>query len=99
MAAIAVVELNADINFVAATEAGDTIVSGVRNGNHVLDGVFLLVNNGSGDEIDVTVDGTVYAVPDGEIHALPANGGINPGRALTVTYEDHTTVTVAAFRT
>ena len=99
MAAIAVSELNADIAFVAATGGGDTIVSGIENANHVLDGVYLLVNNGGASPITVTLNGTLFTVPDGEIHALPANRGVYPGSVLAVAYSAATSVTVAAFRT
>lgn len=98
MAAITVRELNSDITFVAANAGGDTIVSGINNAGHVLDGVFLLVNNG-GASITVTVGGIGYTVGAGDIQALPANKGVYPGTVLTVTYSSVTTVTVAAFRT
>jgi hypothetical protein len=99
MAAIAVSELNADIAFVAANAGGDTVVSGIDNANHVLDGVFLLVNNAAVAEITVTVGGVAHTVGAEEIHALPANKGVYPGTVLAVTYSAVTTVTVAAFRT
>jgi len=99
MAAIAVSELNADVAFVAANAGGDTIASGIENANHVLDGVYLLVNNGGASPITVTLDGVEYTVPDAEIHALPANRGVYPGSVLAVAYSAVTTVTVAAFRT
>jgi len=99
MAAIAVSEVNADIAFVAANAGGDTIVSGTENANHVLDGVFLLVNNAAVAGITVTVGGIAYTVGAEEIQALPANKGVYPGTVLAVTYSAVTTVTVAAFRT
>lgn len=99
MAAITVVELNADIAFVAANAGGDTVVSGIDNANHVLDGVYLLVNNADASGHTVTIDGTAFTVPAGEIHALPANKGVYPGTALSVTYDGVTSLTVAAFRT
>ena len=99
MAAITVSELNTDVAFVAANAGGDTVLSGTTAGSHSLAGVFLLVDNGGGAPITVTIDGVEYTVPDGEIHALPANRGAYPDRALTVAYSAVTTVTVAAIRT
>lgn len=99
MAAIAVSELNADISFVAATAGGDTVLSGIENAQHVLDGVFVLVDNGDTGPHVVTVNGIAYTVPNGEIHALPANRGVYPGSSIAVTYDGVTSVTVAAFRT
>jgi hypothetical protein len=99
MAAIAVSEVNADIAFVAANAGGDTIPSGIENANYQLDGVFLLVNNGGVASITVTLGGVVFTVPDGEIHALPANRGVYPGTSLAVAYSAVTSVTVAGFRT
>jgi hypothetical protein len=99
MAAIAVSETNADVPLVAANAGGDTVLSGTVAGNHQLDGVFLLVNNGGASPIDVTVDGREFTVPDGELHLLPCNRGVYPGRALAVTYSAATSVTVGAVRT
>ena len=99
MAAISVVETNADIALVAANAGGDTVLAGTEAGNHVLDGVFVLVNNGGASPITVTVGGIPFTVPDGELHAVPANRGVYPGKAIAVTYSAATSVTVGAFRT
>ena len=99
MAAVSVVEINADLSFVAATAGGDTVVSGTVGANHQLDGVYLLVNNADTGAHIVTIDGHAYTVGAGEIHALPCNRGVYPGKALAVTYDGVTSVTVAAFRT
>lgn len=99
MAAISVVEVNADIALVAANAGGDTVLSGTEAGNHQLDGVFVLVSNGGASPITVTIDGTAFTVPDGEMHALPANRGVYPGQAVSVAYSAVTSVTVGAFRT
>lgn len=99
MAAITVSEVNADINLVAANAGGDTVLSGIENANHVLDGVFVLVNNGGASPITATVNGVGYTVAAGELHALPANRGVYPGRTVAVTYSAVTSVTVGAFRT
>lgn len=99
MAAITVAEVNEDLSFVAANAGGDTVLSGTVNANHQLDGVFLLVDNGDAASHTITIDGTDYVVPAGEIHALPCNRGVYPGQALDVTYDAVTSVTVAALRT
>jgi len=99
MAAIAISEVNTDIAFVAANAGGDTVLAGTVAGNHELDGVFVLVNNAGAAARTVTIGGRAYTVPDGEIHALPANRGVYPGRPLAVTYSAVTSVTVAAVRT
>ena len=99
MAAIAVSDLNADVAFVAANAGGDTVLSGTAAGDWVQSGVFVLVDNGGGAPITVTIDGIAFTVPDGEMHALPANSGVYPNTARTVTYSAVTTVTVAAIRT
>jgi hypothetical protein len=99
MAAISVVEINADIALVAANAGGDTVLSGIENANHVLDGVYVLVDNGGASPITVTVNGIGYTVPDAEMHALPANRGVYPGQSVAVTYSAVTSVTVGAFRT
>jgi hypothetical protein len=98
MAAISVVEANADIDFVAANAGGDTVLSGTAAGGWSHGGVFVLVNNGGGAPITVTIDGVEHTVPNGELHALPANRGAYPDRALAVTYSAATSVTVAALR-
>lgn len=99
MAAIAVAEVNEDLSFVAASAGGDTVLSGIVNANHQLDGVFLLADNADIAARTVTIDGTAYTVPAGELHALPCNRGVYPGQALTVTYDAVTSLTVAAVRT
>lgn len=99
MAAIAVVETNTDIALVAANAGGDTVLSGIDNANHILDGVFVLVNNAHTGSHTVTVNGVAYVVPAGELHAIPANRGVYPGSAIPVTYSAVTALTVGAFRT
>lgn len=99
MAAITVVEVNEDLSFVAANAGGDTVLSGTVAANHQLDGVFLLVDNSDASSHTVTVDGTAFAVPAGELHALPCNRGVYAGQAVDVTYDGVTSVTVAAVRT
>jgi hypothetical protein len=99
MAAIAVSETNADVPLVAANAGGDTVLSGIDNAGHVLDGVYVLVDNAHTGSHTVTVNGVAYVVPNGEIHALPANRGVYPGSSIAVTYSAVTALTVAAFRT
>lgn len=99
MAAISVVDTNADIAFVAANAGGDTVLSGSVAANHQLDGVFLLADNQDVASRTITIDGNAFTVPAGELHALPCNRGVYPGQALTVTYDAVTSLTVAAVRT
>lgn len=95
--------VGANPGFVAATSGGDVVAPG--------DHTIVLVNNGSGSSINVTVDvpgntqfgqaqpDVVVAVPAGTIRAIgPFPAGLaNPSdQQVHLTYSAVTTVTVAA---
>lgn len=89
----------AAVTFAAANAGGDSVPAGIENANHHLDGVFLLVNNGGGGAINVTVaNRPLVAVANGTIGMIPCNRGVYPGSLLAVTYSGVTSVTVAAVK-
>lgn len=88
----------ADVVFGAANAGGDSVPAGIVNANFGLNQVLLLLVNGGGAPIDVTVGGVETAVGAGDTAAFPVNRGVYPGGLVAVTYSAVTSVTVAALK-
>lgn len=89
----------ADVVFTAAAAGGDSVPAGIVNGAFGLNPVVLLVVNGDAAAKEVTVaNKPMVTVAAGDTAAIPVNRGVYPGGLVAVTYDDVTSVTVAALK-
>ena len=88
------------VTFEAAAEAGDTVVAGIDAGGWQLGTVLIVVNASVDTDSEVTVGGVpdVVDVPFGETAVIPLKGGGISGNVLSIAYEHHEDMTVAAVR-
>jgi hypothetical protein len=91
---------NGNVTFAAAAETGDTVTPGGVNAGGWSLGAVLIVVNGSAVPSEITVTGMPAAVNvlAGDTAVIPLKGGGVHGKTISIAYENHETITVAAVR-